>query len=224
MSNPDSVQHVGQHDLNMCCGTTCDKVANLQYVKQLEQSKAELAAQVKQLASAIYNAAIGQVSMGYNIDGEEMAQFAYEVTGINAEECNWLCHLHPDDQAVDRFASAMKIKLSAARDKGRCGWDDKENCSGEHLARLLLEHMRKTNAGTFEDVANFAMMLHQRDDSNELLAQCLAEHDREVAARAVEATIDAAIDLGYLENDAIQCKQIRNKIKSGEVKVWTMTN
>lgn len=70
--------------------------------------------------------------------------------------------LHPDDAAVDRFAAAMKVKLAAARAKGRSGWDDPDQCSVETLADLLLGHVGKGNSGTFEDIANFAMMLHQR--------------------------------------------------------------
>lgn len=69
---------------------------------------------------------------------------------------------HPDDLAVDRFAAAMKAKLAAARTKGRGGWDDPEQCSDEYLAKLLVEHLGKGNPGTFEDIGNFAMMLHQR--------------------------------------------------------------
>lgn len=88
-----------------------------------------------------------------------------------------LADQHPDDQAVDRFAAAMKTKLAAARAKGRHGWDDKQLCSGEHLANLLVSHLNKANYGTFEDIANFAMMLHQRGESPALLAQCLAERD-----------------------------------------------
>ena len=69
---------------------------------------------------------------------------------------------HPDDMAVDRFAAAMKIKLAAAREKGRSGWDDPTACPVEHLAELLVSHVGKGNHGNFEDIANLAMMLHQR--------------------------------------------------------------
>lgn len=60
---------------------------------------------------------------------------------------------HPDDQAVDRFAAAMKDKLAKAREKGRSGW---ETCRPEELSRMLREHVEK---GDPRDVANFAMML-----------------------------------------------------------------
>ncbi|ELY1969271.1 zinc finger-like domain-containing protein [Aeromonas salmonicida] len=77
---------------------------------------------------------------------------------------------HPDDAAVDRFVVAMKAKLAAAREKGRGGWDDPNACSVEYLADLLVDHVAKGNAGTFEDVANFAMMLHQRGADPAVLA------------------------------------------------------
>lgn len=82
---------------------------------------------------------------------------------------------HPDDVAVDRFALAMKAKLAAARDKGRSGWDDPAQCSVEFLAQLLVGHISKDNAGNFEDVANLAMMLHQRGADPSVLAEAARE-------------------------------------------------
>ncbi|MDQ0132621.1 hypothetical protein J2T08_000522 [Neorhizobium galegae] len=69
--------------------------------------------------------------------------------------------VHPDDRAVDRFASAMKAKLAQKRDEGRSGWNDKEDCSQLFLSQLLREHVEK---GDPIDVGNFAMMLHQREE------------------------------------------------------------
>lgn len=77
---------------------------------------------------------------------------------------------HPDDAAVDRFSTAMKEKLAAAREKGRGGWDDPEACSVEFLADLLVGHVDKGNPGNFEDIANLAMMLHQRGADPAVLA------------------------------------------------------
>lgn len=77
---------------------------------------------------------------------------------------------HPDDLAVDRFALAMKEKLAKARAKGRRGWSFKSECKPGYLEHLLIEHIGKGNPGTFEDVANFAMMLHQRGDDPQRLA------------------------------------------------------
>lgn len=78
---------------------------------------------------------------------------------------------HADDLAVDRFARAMKRKLAKAREKGRGGWDDPDQCSGEMLARMLVEHLYKGNPGNLEDIGNFAMMMHQRGEDPEQLAE-----------------------------------------------------
>lgn len=89
---------------------------------------------------------------------------------------------HPDDLAVDRFAAAMKSKLAASRAKGRGGWDDPEQCTVEHLARLLVEHIPK---GDPVDVANFAMMLHQRGADHSVLAAAAPEPVGEVSAESI---------------------------------------
>lgn len=79
--------------------------------------------------------------------------------------------VHPDDLAVDRFADAMKAKLRWEREeRGRSGWNDPNRCTVEYLASQLVEHLAKGNAGTFEDIANFAMMLHQRRADPQVLA------------------------------------------------------
>lgn len=68
---------------------------------------------------------------------------------------------HTDDEAVDRFAKAMKAKLALARANGRYGWNDPTVCSPQDLSRMLREHVEK---GDPVDVANFCMMLHQRGE------------------------------------------------------------
>lgn len=68
---------------------------------------------------------------------------------------------HPDDIAVDRFAAAMKAKLAQKRREGRGGWQNRDECSAERLSSMLRDHVGK---GDPVDVANFAMMLHQRGD------------------------------------------------------------
>lgn len=68
---------------------------------------------------------------------------------------------HPDDAAVDRFAVAMKTKLAQKRAEGRSGWEDKGQCSQDRLSLMLRGHVAK---GDPVDVANFAMMLHQRGE------------------------------------------------------------
>lgn len=107
--------------------------------------------------------------------------------------------VHPDDAAVDRFAAAMKAKLAKAREKGRGGWDDPAQCSVEFLAKLLVGHIGKGNAGTFEDVANFAMMLHQRGADPQVLAREAAAQSAPAGEReAFEAAV-ATIDPSEVE-------------------------
>ncbi len=69
--------------------------------------------------------------------------------------------MHPDDIAVNLFATAMKFKLAKQRTKGYGGWDDKEKCPTERLQRMLVDHIVK---GDPVDVGNFAMMLWNRGD------------------------------------------------------------
>lgn len=66
---------------------------------------------------------------------------------------------HPDDEAVDRFASAMHAKMAQARAKGKEGWDDPERCTDAHLRGLLTTGMQQHE---WVDVANYAMMLWAR--------------------------------------------------------------
>lgn len=88
--------------------------------------------------------------------------------------CVWVrpCALsaEEDEDCVDRFAAAMKVKLTAARSKGYACWHNPDACSSQQLAELLVLQLNKGNAGTFEDIANFAMMLHQRDAEPSILA------------------------------------------------------
>lgn len=89
----------------------------------------------------------------------------------------WLKVLHPkvyetevkDDSAVELFCKEMKAKLSLARVKGRAGWYDHDRCSGAELAQMLIDQIHKANKGCFVDIANFAMMLHMRGESTDVL-------------------------------------------------------
>lgn len=100
---------------------------------------------------------------------------------------------HPDDQAVDRFAVAMKVKLAKSREKGRHGW---QTASAAYLSGLLYRHMYKADP---LDVANLAMMLHQNGQAIELPRE--ARHDQPEAQRLREAlqitrdTIDAQLEV-----------------------------
>lgn len=100
----------------------------------------------------------------------EISKVQMVVAQIDAMIAGQVQAQHPDDVAVDNFAKEMKEKLAKARAKGRSGWDDPAACSVEHLADLLLDHIGKGNSGTFEDIANFAMMLHQRGADPAVLA------------------------------------------------------
>jgi hypothetical protein len=63
---------------------------------------------------------------------------------------------HPDDEAVDQFAIALKAKLAESRAKGRRGW---KHCDPAFLSASLREHVEK---GDPRDVAAYCMMLwHQ---------------------------------------------------------------
>lgn len=69
-----------------------------------------------------------------------------------------------DNEAVDKFARAMKAKLAMARIKGKIGWDNKETCSGDHIANLFWKNIRRENEGNLLDLANFLMFLHVRGE------------------------------------------------------------
>lgn len=97
----------------------------------------------------------------------DLIAYGLVVEAIEAEPCP----RHHDDEAVDRFAAAMKAKLAAKRADGRGGWDDKTQCSQQFLSDLLRGHVDK---GDPVDVANFAMMLHQR---GEVIASALHPGD-----------------------------------------------
>lgn len=132
---------------------------------------------------------------------------------------------HPDDAAVDRFAAAMKAKLAKAREKGRGGWDNPDQCSVEFLAKLLVEHLGKGNAGTFEDVANFAMMLHQRGADPQVLArEASAESERlgaaneKLCARIKQLKAEpAAHDQGEVQRLREALEEIRHANMNGPV-------
>lgn len=76
-----------------------------------------------------------------------------------------------DNDGVERLAIAMKLKLAAKRTEGRGGWDDPSACPVEDLAQMLIDHLPK---GDPVDVANFAMMLFNRE-GGEALAEAWAD-------------------------------------------------
>ncbi|MFG1429404.1 hypothetical protein [Roseixanthobacter glucoisosaccharinicivorans] len=74
---------------------------------------------------------------------------------------NWQTAEQTDNNAVDTFAAEMKDKLEKKRKAGYWGWNDIDRCTNAHLSMLLREHIEK---GDPVDVANFAMMIHQRGE------------------------------------------------------------
>lgn len=65
---------------------------------------------------------------------------------------------HPDDLAVDRFATAMKARMAQKRAEGRSGWERPDECSIESLKGAL----GRTPYGRPVDIGNYAMMLWNR--------------------------------------------------------------
>ncbi|RMR09799.1 hypothetical protein [Pseudomonas syringae group genomosp. 3] len=95
------------------------------------------------------------------IETQDAAQYLADLEAFCSRPFPAQVDQHPDNQAVDTFAAAMKTKLAAARAKGRHGWSESW-VQDKQLAELMVGHIPKGNAGNFEDIANFAMMLHQR--------------------------------------------------------------
>lgn len=96
---------------------------------------------------------------------------------------------HPDNDAIDRFSFAMKEKMAKSRMKGRDGWSNKELCTGEQLAFMLIEHISKGNNGNFEDVAIFAMMLHQRGENPELLSNAMRDNHKKALLNITDESV-----------------------------------
>ncbi|MGI2072174.1 hypothetical protein [Shewanella baltica] len=133
--------------------------------------------------------------------GTEIQQLKDQVNAMQLERST-----HIDDISIDRFTNAMRLKMAYARSKGRSGWNDQSLCSGEQLAAALVEHLSKGNDGTFEDVANFAMMLHQRKESPRLLIDAVSSIKANVVTELVEVLNEASEYA--LNNDYLQEAQV----------------
>lgn len=70
-----------------------------------------------------------------------------------------------DDAMADALNVAMKAKLARAREKGRGGWENPDECTVSDLWRMMIEHAHKPNLDMV-DVANFAGMIWWRLDHN----------------------------------------------------------
>ena len=94
-----------------------------------------------------------------------------------------------DDAAVDLFAAAMKAKMAASRAKGRSGWHDPDECPAERLNSMLVEHLAK---GDPVDVANFCMMLWNRNENTAPAAQHAESDAQAMEADLLARDLDAA--------------------------------
>lgn len=103
-----------------------------------------------------------------NVGTPDATQYLADLDAFCARLFPGQVHQHPDNLAVDNFAAAMKTKLAEDRAKGLRGWSD-TRVQDKTLAEMLVGHIPKGNPGNYEDIANSAMMLHQRDaDPREL--------------------------------------------------------
>lgn len=74
---------------------------------------------------------------------------------------------HPDDEAIEAFAAAMRQRMATKREEGREGWQDADP---EVLAEQLLAALMK---GSPVDVADWAMMLHALEAQPEVVSSAL---------------------------------------------------
>lgn len=93
---------------------------------------------------------------------------------------------HDDETAckvgVQLLSEAMLAKLAKKRDhENRGGWHDPKACDVRVLADMLIEHIEK---GDPVDIANFAMMLHNRRGGGKALARAYKQHVREISMLA----------------------------------------
>lgn len=92
-----------------------------------------------------------------------------EQPAVKANEADLRSEPHPDEIAVDRFSAAMaermKAKLAKKRGQGVTGWDDPEVCHIDYLVSLLLEQIHERAVLDPIDIANIAMMIHERGET-----------------------------------------------------------
>lgn len=125
---------------------------------------------------------------------DEMVEAACAATVLGTDEHGYSVHLsreealtalsaalsvcaepvaHTDDLAVDRFAAAMvkgfsaemKAKLTKKREQGVTGWDDPEVCHIDYLVSLLMQQIHERAVLDPIDIANIAMMIHERGET-----------------------------------------------------------
>lgn len=159
-------------------------------IKVLELERDALAAQLERLKDAgnEIRHELAQWALTERDPETTAAMCQFDHIARETPSTSFACH--PDDAAVNRFATAMKSKLAVAREKGRGGWNDPDRCSVELLAALLMDHLQKGNEGNYVDIANLAMMLHLRMASPELLTSELAHLKAQRQAEAVKEFAD----------------------------------
>lgn len=84
---------------------------------------------------------------------------------MNAPIEKFISAAHTDAAAVVKFASAMAIKMHKAAMMGHAGWNNQALCTTQALQIALREAVAK---GDPVDVANYAMMLHERGASTSM--------------------------------------------------------
>ena len=140
----------------------------------------------------------GQITQRQDEAGKALAE-GKRVVRYTAAPIAQTAPQHPDDEAVDRFAVAMKAKLAASREKGRHGW---QNATAPHLSALLYDHLYKADP---LDVGNLAMMLHQNGQAIELPQEARGRKQtvpQPEQSGLVEALADAAQSLETISNGA----------------------
>ena len=94
--------------------------------------------------------------------------------------------------------------MAASRAKGRGGWDDPKRCTVENLAAMLCQHVGK---GDPVDIANFAMMIHQRGGNSMDVSEALGVYMKQNQAYALtpeelDMEVSAVIHVAHLAGAA----------------------
>jgi NTP pyrophosphatase (non-canonical NTP hydrolase) len=151
-------------------GEACNIMKKLERQRRgIQGSTSSLAALGEELSDVVISAYLCAFTAGIDLDAyipykfnqtskaQGLATRMAAYGGIASEPAT----SNIDELAIDRFAIAMKTKMAIKAKQGRGGWNDKSQCSNAHLSALLREHVEK---GDPVDVANLAMMIHQRSE------------------------------------------------------------
>jgi hypothetical protein len=128
-----------------------------------------------------------------------------------------ITYRHSDNVAVDRFFGAMKAKLAAKRAEGRGGWDDKDGCSNAQLSRMLAEHVAK---GDPIDVANFAMMIHQRCERINADGPVLADLNVKLPLKHSQTDIGVILDADHRDVFTVDSEGGRDDREVEKIAGW----